>query len=232
MSGKPPSLVGKCLTAVRRDGFGPFCRKVAGRLERDLLVTNAADWYRADLCERPAAAAGSAEATFRLDATEEVIAWLTELSGAFGWAYVQEEVDAARTWGHLFGLLRVEGQRAGYIKVGLSQAYVTDFERCIAVPHGSAYIYDTFVHPEHRGRSLAQLMIAQALEGLRGREIRWAWCHIPPWNVASIKSFTKNGFKRIKRIRYLRLLGWPLYSCQPGKLLARAAGSVPAGQPL
>lgn len=212
------SLVGKGLGAIRDDGFRAFCRKAAKHLRERLFQTNSADWYCARLTEElPRICAIDAYVDF--SATEQVRSWLTDLGQEFSWVYSEAELDAARSFSHVFGLLTLGGSKAGYIKIGFSQVYVTDFSRCIAVPAGTAFIYDTFVHPDFRGRGLATFMVAESLDFLRKRDIRFAWCHIPGWNVASISTFTKCGFVKVKHIRHVRLLCCGLSTRNPEKLL-------------
>jgi ribosomal protein S18 acetylase RimI-like enzyme len=155
-------------------------------------------------------------------AMEEVLSWLREIRAEFRWVWVEAELEAAREYGHVFPLVRLGEQRLGYIKVGLSRAYVTDFESCVAIPPASAFIYDTFVHPDFRGRGMATFMIARTLDLLRQRNVRFLWCHIPRWNHASIKAFAKCGFAKVKRVGHVRVLGHGLYTRCPEKLMQHA----------
>ena len=183
--------------------------------------TNSAEWYCVDLTSDSAIPAGEAVAEVDFGDLEEVIRWLGELRSTFRWVWVEQELKAARDNSHVYGLLRVGRDRAGYIKIGLGHAYVADFEQCLRIPPASAFIYDTFVHPDHRGRGLALFMVGRALAALRARGIRRVWCHIPAWNHPSINVYMKSGFGKAAHIRHVRLFGRGFRSCSPEKLMQR-----------
>ena len=105
--------------------------------------------------------------------------------------------------------------------VGLSRAYVTDFQRSIDIPPHTAFIYDTFVHPDFRGRGLAAWAITQTREFLQQRDVRFLWCHIPGWNRPSIRSFGKCGFKKVAHVRHIRLLSTRWFTRNPDRLMQR-----------
>ncbi len=218
------SLVRKWMTSVRQEGLACACRRAAGRARETVFTTNAADWYCAELRELPAVhrPAGAADAEVDFDAADDVRTWLQAIRSEFGWVWVEEELEAARTHGHLFPLLCVEGREAGYIKVGLGRAYVTDFRRTIEIPPRTAFIYDTFVHPSCRRRGLGAFAVAKTLEFLQRRGTSLVWCHIPRWNRASIRAYTRCGFRKVRFVRYLRLLGCELYTHNPERLLRQA----------
>ncbi len=227
-------LADTCRTVLRQQGPLGLAATALDRLRRRAWVHNAADWYLADLTPPPgspppnlpdASTPGTAVA---FDATNDVIRWLYELRGEFRWACDEHELEAARRYGHAFGLLTIDGQRAGYIKVGFERAYVGDFGRCIRIPPDTAFVYDTFVHPAFRGRGAAGVLIRQTLCFCRARSRRWLWCHIPRWNTPSIRAFTRQGFRPVRHIRHVRLCGVPLYTLRPEALLARPTGFSPA----
>lgn len=216
------SVTGKCLTVIREHGLGTLCARAATRLRRSLFVTNSADWYCVILLERRSDVSGPHRAEIEFDATEEVLTWLSELRHEFRWVWVEAELEAARKWQHIFPLLRLEGERAGYMKVGFARTYVTDFQRCIAVPSRTALIYDTFVHPTLRARGLATWAIRRTLDFLSQRGVRLVWCHIPRWNGASIAAYRNCGFTREGYVRFARVVGCRLYTCSPEKLMRHA----------
>lgn len=215
------SLARKCVKTLRQEGLTAFCAKATRRVGESLFTTNSADWYCADLSLPPPSVYTPAAASVDLDAWDEVCGWLAELRSIFRWVYVEAELQAARDFGHLFPLLRLRQSKAGYMKVGFRQAYVTDFEEEISIPSGSAFVYDTFIHPDHRARGLATFMISQMLESLRQRGLQYVWCHIPRWNVASRRAFAKNGFVRTKHIRYFRLCRYGFRTYDPQRLMCR-----------
>ena len=226
------SWIEKCEQTWRANGVAGLCRRVARHLAETLCRTNAADWYRVDLAPPRAQPARPAieGLDIALDATEQAIAWMRGLKEQFGYAYVQREVDAARRFGHVYALARLAGREAGYIKIGFEKVYVSDLDRLMGLPAGTAFVYDTFVHPSFRGRHLAGRLVAAAMACAAGRGCRYLWCHIPRWNVRSIRSFAALGFEPRGHIRNFRLLKWRFSTRRPEQLLAQGCG--PADAPI
>ena len=214
------TVLREALGRIRNDGVFTLGAKIARRLGNVVLRTNSADWYYTDLSQAADYCTVSRqEAVVDFNATKEVIAWLRQIRGEFPWAWVQEELDIAREYNHVFARLRMGEEAVGYVKIGLTRSYVTDFARCIAVPEASAYIYDTFVHPERRGRGLATFLLLQTQDFLRRQNTRFVWSHIPRWNHASIGAYRRAGFAEVKHVRYVRFMGLRLFSHHPERLM-------------
>ena len=209
----------KSLDTLRSAGLGALVAKAIGRISESVFTTNAADWYCADVSVESHRMSRPAGATIDFDDREGLLAWLAELQPSFPWVWDEREVAEARACGHALPLMCIDGDRAGFIMVGLSRAYVTDFQKSITIPAHTAFIYDTFVHPDFRGRGLAAWAITQTIDFLRQRDMRFLWCHIPGWNRASIRSFEKCGFTKVSHVRHLRLLGLGLYTRKPERLM-------------
>jgi len=209
------------MDTLRRDGPGAFLAKAGDKIASAICRTNSADWYRADLSDDPPPIPLPADSIVDFNATRQVFDWLDELQEWFKWVRSEPELAAARRCDHLYVLLHVEGRRAGYVKVGFVSAYVTDFAREVAIPPRVAFIYDTFVHPDFRGRRLAGAMIDRTMEHLKAGDFRAVWCHIPRWNQASIRTFLHCDFHSVGHIRYWRILGHGFCTRSPEKMLAR-----------
>ncbi len=220
---QPDSLARRFGQHVCRDGLERTWQRAIRRTAEALVQTSAADWYRADLTVPLAPLPLGPGQRVDFDAFEEAVAWLNALRGQFRWVWVDQELQAARAHGHILALLRVDGQRAGYVKVGLRSAYVGDFGRCIALPEGVAFIYDTFVHPDFRGQALAARMVGQLMQRLQSAGWRALWCHIPRWNKPSIHTFRRCGFEQVRHVRHVRLLGQGFCTHNPERLLQRAS---------
>ena len=216
------TLLGKCAAITREHGLLELARRAGRRLRETLGESNSADWYRVPLSPGqplmaiPPMPPGVA---IRFDDPEQAIAWMAALAPRFGYAFVPEEVQAAREHAHPLGLLTVEGCTAGYLKVAVNEAYVTDLRRRVRLPADTAFIYDTFIHPDYRGRGLAGLLVADAKELLSQRGYRWLGCHIPRWNVASRATFAGQGFEPVGFVRNIRLLRWTFSLPRPETLL-------------
>ena len=219
------SLALKCLTALRKDGLWGFCSRAVDRPE--LWMTNSAYWCRADLSIRRPRRPRPENARIDFGATEEAQQWLKEIGSTFRWAHDERELKLAQEHSHVYPLLMIHGVKAGYVKVGFSRAFVSDFGTEIQIPVDSAFIYDTFVHPDYRGRGLATILIGELCGFLRRRPTRFAWCHIPTWNRASRTVYRRNGFKMVRHVRFVHFLKWRFYSHHPEAVLRGDAGTPP-----
>ena len=216
-----PNPLSRAIETLRSRGPRVFARRAFDVVRTRLVAKNAADWYLCHLdsreADRPQATAmGNADIDF---GARDVKEWLRALKPEFGWTWIREEMDVAEDLEHLFPLVRVEGRNAGYMKVATSAAWVDDFETILPIPAACGYVYDSFIHPDFRGRGLARWMIARTLDELATRGVERVWCHIPRWNRASIAAYEHAGFVRIASIRHLRFLGWRFYSRDPATML-------------
>ncbi|MDX6235064.1 MAG: hypothetical protein QOH68_4224, partial [Nocardioidaceae bacterium] len=87
------------------------------------------------------------------------------------WAFLSTEAYWAR-WrtrddldAQIDGAWRVIGAYAGDAQVG--------FARAISDGVALAYLADVYVLPAHRGRGIAQAMVAAMVDGAAGRQFRW-----------------------------------------------------------
>jgi len=199
-------------------------RSLLGRIFRRTWRTNHADWF---CCQLPGKALAlsegeaASEACLIWDDYETSIAWIREQSHRFKWIYNAREVEIGENYRHFYPLLLYGGKPVGYIKIALETAFVEDYEDCLPLTPDEAFICDTFILPESRGKGLARVMLEQALTRLGDQGLRFVFCHIPGWNTASIRLYQGLGFRRIGHVRYLRLLGLRLFSNDPLKTKAR-----------
>ena len=212
------SLLERAADVLRNEGLVAFTRRSLSAIRHRTLRSNSANWYCCELATPAIEPKRPLGSEIEFD-SPEILGWLENLQSDFGWAFIEEEVDVATRLTHLLPLARIDDRKAGYLKVGIAEAYVTDFEATLNVPTRSAYIYDSFVHPDYRGHGIAQWMIAATLEELRSRGFERVWCHIPRWNAASIAAYEHSGFRKIAFIGYVRLLGWRIYSKNPERLM-------------
>jgi ribosomal protein S18 acetylase RimI-like enzyme len=198
-------LISRGLKTLREEGIAAFLVAACKRIGKALFSTNAADWYAVELgvegceIERPAAV------TLHCDLFEEAIDWMHDLRSEFGWVWNANEIDAAREFNHLLPLIRKNGQNVGYIKIGIDEVHVEDFGRRLRVSPGTALIYDTFVHPDCRSQGMASWAVSESMRYLAENDYSVLWCHIPRWNLASIRCYARCGFRRICYVRSFRV---------------------------
>ena len=118
-----------------------------------------------------------------------------------------------------FPHIKYNGDIIGCIKIGFKNVYIKDYKKIIEFPPKIAFIYDTYIVPEFRGLNLASFMINEVSCFLRNKEYRAVLCHIPHWNTPSIKAYSKVGFKRLKSIRWIKILGFDFLTTNPSTLL-------------
>ncbi len=193
-------------------------RSLLGKAWRRTWRTNDAYWFCRRLPEQAfALSAGEAPDAARLEWEdfETSIAWIRDQSQRFGWVYNAREAEVGKNYRHFYPLLSYGGKAVGYIKIAFQMAFVEDYEDCLPLSSDEAFICDTFILPELRGKGLARLMLEQTLARLGERGVKFVFCHIPGWNTASIRLYQGLGFSRIGHVRYLRLLGFRLFSHHP-----------------
>jgi len=185
----------------------PF-RKKLGKVRRKLFKTNAAYWYYKCLKKEENIRPPILEEhiTFSTSYYSEVVQWILKHRNEYPWIYNVKELESALRNGHYFPCLISGGQIAGFVKVGFKRVYIEDYEREIDLSKEEAFIYDTFILPQHRRKYLGSYLLFELFKDLMQKGIAVAYCHIPTWNVASSRLYLKVGFKRLAYVRYLRFL--------------------------
>jgi RimJ/RimL family protein N-acetyltransferase len=151
---------------------------------------------------------------------EEIVDWLKEKSEVYPWMYSEKEISTARKHDHIIPFLRVKNDIACYTKVALNKVYIRDYDTVFPLAPNKAMFYDTTVLPEFRGKRLPQYLKNEIFIFLRRRGIDQIFAHIEPWNIASIKSNKRLGFKEIGSNRFVRVFCFRFHSHSPKELLA------------
>ncbi|HEY5512941.1 MAG TPA: GNAT family N-acetyltransferase [Geomonas sp.] len=203
-------------------------RRTLGRFKRGLFASNSAIWFCGALAARPDWHPSS-ETRIVFEDFEAACAYIGGQSARFPWIASPGELAAARRWGHYYPLIYHAGEIAGYIKIALGKAYVEDFDALIGLQQDEAFVCDTFIDPEFRGKGLSKELVGATAAWLRERGMRYLFCHIPEWNAASLKLYRGLGFKSIRKVNHVRVCGMRYYSTPPeqvfaaGRLLHRRA---------
>ncbi|HJV66220.1 MAG TPA: GNAT family N-acetyltransferase [Geomonas sp.] len=190
-----------------------YLRMAAGTVKRWLYRSNSAVWFCCALTPRQDALPAGCSIEF--NDFEGALAFLKRQAGQFPWILVPKEVDAARRWGHHYGLICSAGQVAGYIKVARRRAYVEDFDREMPLKEDEAFICDTYIAPEFRGEGLSKVLAGATASWLQRHGVRYLFCHIPEWNAASLALYRGLGFREIRKISHVRMCGLRFYSARP-----------------
>ncbi len=209
-------LNGRLAEIYKEEGaWGVILRTIKKTLKA-VFETNAALWFERDLArELPRLAAGI-PASAELFSPNRTISWIKE--NGKPWMLSRKELKTALSQNHLLPHIKHNDKIIGYAKVGLNKAHIQDFQKTIAFERDFAFIYDTYIMPEYRGRNMAPFLISEVMAYLKKRGISRVGCHIPGWNTASISSYAKLGFKKIGYIRYFRILWLKVFTTDPQKV--------------
>jgi len=82
-----------------------------------------------------------------------------------------------------------EGKPIGYIVLGVDRK----MEEIFGFPWGR--IISLAVHPEYWGRGIGSALIAEGLNWMRGKGVKYAEVLTDQNNLAAIKAYEKNGFR-------------------------------------
>jgi len=202
-------------TMAQQQGAGAALREIGRRL----LYVTSATWYERDLALPIEPPACSVEAAIVLDAPLRTLAALPEQDRH------PQLVRTALECNHVLAHAALDSRAVGYVLVGVEQAYVHDYRQCLDLPPDAAFIYDTFVARELRGRRLMGRLVGACLRSLQARGVKRVFCHIPDWNQSSQRAYRRLGFAAVGRVTYARVAGMGFFVESPYRLLRRAQGS-------
>lgn len=181
-----------------------IARKAVKKALRLFFDTNNSFFFSRDLAQEVSRITPMIPAEIDFHSTLKTILWLGKREEP--WMFNNREIEVALKESHLYPQIRRNGEIIGYLKVGVKKVYIEDFKRVVTLPAESAFIYDTFVLDSLRGNKLASFMIGETMKFLKDSGIKKIYCHIPPWNAASINTYSKSGFKRSGTIRHICIL--------------------------
>jgi ribosomal protein S18 acetylase RimI-like enzyme len=187
--------------------------QVMGSVIRFIFTTNSAIWFEKDLIEELADYQPKLPVEIDITSTRQTIKWLKIQEQA--WVVHPKEIATALKYNHCWPSVRSNGKIIGCIKIGFGNVYIVDYNRMIEFPERMAFIYDTYVLQEERGKGIAKYLIAQAIKFLKAQGYTKVRCHIPAWNKTSISAYEKIGFRKVSYIRYFKIFGIPIRKVKP-----------------
>jgi len=211
---------GKSKEIILTKGLWSFFGKAISKCTELAYTTNVAYWFCRDLSDPIQHVPERTGFHVEVSTDERIVNWLKRHHKAFGWLYIPEEITAKEAYGHHYLTAVHKGEIIGCIKIGVNGIYVLDFDRILRIPTRTAMIYDTFVLPEYRRKGVCSCLIDESLKLLDSEGYRSVWCHVPPWNTPSIKAYSRAGFKRMARIRFVRILAFGFCSRSVSKMIA------------
>lgn len=172
---------------------------------KTLFAANSAIWFKRDI--NSSLKKETTEIAIRVDfANKYIDKWLEEHHAQFSWLYIPKELACAKKNCHVFATLLSNSDIIGYIKIAFNNAYILDFDEIIELPSDVAFIYDTFLLPNYRGKNIIPSVFEEINIFIKENGAKNIYCHIPSWNTASIKLYNKLGFQNVSAITYFRIL--------------------------
>ena len=175
------------------------------RILKFIFTTNNAIWFEKDLNEELKDFQLRSPIEINLNSTNKTIEWLKNQNQS--WVVHPKEIATALKYHHYWPYVCINGKIIGCIKIGFGNVFIVDYNKLIKFPEKIAFIYDTYLLEEYRGKGMAKYLITQSIKFLKLKGFTKVSCHIPPWNKASIRVYEKIGFRKISYIRYLRIFG-------------------------
>lgn len=210
---KKISILNKIQAVFYQNGFCGVMRKIKQRTLHNFFYTTCSTWYERNLNNSVNNFVPDIKlkTDFLVREKERLITWLQDNKTKFSWIYFEKEIDAAIKNDHIFLIISHQTQIVGYVKIGIGQVYIHDFDQLVSFPPDTAFIYDIFILPRYRGKKLSFYALNQVIEHLKNKNLNRVLCHIENWNLPSIKSFQKAGFQAIESIRFVRVASFPFF---------------------
>jgi CelD/BcsL family acetyltransferase involved in cellulose biosynthesis/ribosomal protein S18 acetylase RimI-like enzyme len=203
----------KLKKGYRYEGFKRLYKRIIKKITRLIFTANSALWFEKDLTNDSMNYEAKIPIETDMTSTAQTIEWLRRQNKS--WLVNSKEINTGIKNRHYFPLARNNGRIVGCAKIGYGDVYVVDFGRIVRFPKNMAFIYDTYVPAYNRGKGVAPHLITDALKFLKMQGFNRIRCHIPKWNKASIRTYTKLGFKEINFIRCFKILGISIITSDP-----------------
>jgi ribosomal protein S18 acetylase RimI-like enzyme len=91
--------------------------------------------------------------------------------------------------------------------VATSPVWTRELRRPLAPPPGAAYVYESFTHPDARGRGVYPFALRGIVTTMADRGIQQVWVAVEASNQRSQRAVTKAGFEPAFTLSYRRRLG-------------------------
>ena len=188
-------------------------RRLIGKFLRFIFTTNGAIWFEKDLTEKLVECQPKIPVEIDMNSTSKTIEWLKSRNE--GWVTNPNEIVAALKYNHCWPSVRINGKIVGCIKIGFRNPYITDYNRVIQLPERMAFIYDSYVIPEQRGKGIVTYVVIEVLKFLKVQGYTRVGLHVPSWNKDSLRVCEKMEFNKVIYIKCFRIFGHPILIGKP-----------------
>lgn len=176
-------------------------------LARKSFVTNSSFWFYLSLLDPLTAVQPKISAEFGFMKFDEALNFFRQNHEKYPWMYMENEMQIAAECGHRFPCYSIDGKVVAYLKVGITKAYVMDFEQVLHLSPGTVTFYDGFVVPQFRSQGLGSAILSTTAQFLKREGFNCIFNQVPVWNIASRTMNLHAGFAKAGETRYLRLFG-------------------------
>ena len=88
-----------------------------------------------------------------------------------------------------------------------SGAWTRELRAYLRPPPGDAYVYESYTHPEARGRGLYPYVLRRIASHAAERGVATLWVAVEADNPASLRAVSKAGFRPVSKLQYGRRWG-------------------------
>ena len=189
-------------------GFKMSIKRFVGNFFNFIFSTNSAIWFEKDLTEKLVEYPPKIPIEIDMNSTSQTIEWVKNQKEK--WLTNSKEIASAQNCNHCWLSINTNGNIIGFLKIGFSNPYITDYKRVIEMPEKMAFMYDTFVIPAYRNKGVSTYVATQVLKFLKEQGYNKVGVHVPSWNIASLRTLEKMGFKKVIYIKCFRIFNLPI----------------------
>ena len=188
-------------------------KRLIGKFLKFIFTTNSAIWFEKDITKKLVEYPPMISVEIDMDSTSQTIEWLKSQNES--WVTNPKEIAIALKYNHCWPSVRTKGHIIGCVKIGFRNPYITDYNRVIELPEKMAFVYDSFIIPEQRGKGVVTYVTMEVFKFLRAQGYTRVGLHVPSWNKASLRSVEKMGFTKVIYIKNYRIFGFPILIGKP-----------------
>ena len=109
----------------------------------------------------------------------------------------------------------LNGMVVCYVWITFKDEFEPFLGREVQLNNENAYIYDTFVHPDFRGKGIHTVVVQEAMRYIKSHGCKGVFSVVNKANTPSLRTFKKLGFFEFSTSRVRRIMGiWSRAECE------------------